>query len=85
MVRYNPYRPGECLTALYLEPNGLRARELAVKLDVAASALHRVPKRQSAISPDMALRLSKALGRSPESRPTLQSWYDLWQPSRARN
>ncbi len=54
MVRRNPSRPGECLTALYLEPNGLSARELGAKRNVAASALHRVLKGQSAISPDGA-------------------------------
>lgn len=54
MVRHNPSRPGECLAALYLEPNGLSARELTVKRNVAASALHRVLKGQSAISLDDA-------------------------------
>ena len=33
----------------------------------------------SRISPEMALRLSKALGRSPESWLAMQSNYDLWQ------
>ena len=31
------------------------------------------------MSPEMALRLSKALGRSPESWLTMQDNYDLWQ------
>ena len=79
MTMHNPPHPGEFLTAVYLEPNGLSARELAVNLDVSASTLHRILKGQSAISPDMALRLSKALGRSPESWLALQSRYDLWQ------
>jgi len=34
---------------------------------------------QSGISPEMALRLSKALGRSPESWLAMQDAYDLWQ------
>jgi len=33
----------------------------------------------SGISPEMALRLSKALGRSPESWLSMQDSYDLWQ------
>ena len=33
---------------------------------------------QSGISPEMALRLSKALGRSPESWLAMQDAYDLW-------
>jgi addiction module HigA family antidote len=76
---HNPPHPGEFLSVVYLEPNGLSARELAVKLDVSASTLYRILKGQSAISPDMALRLSKALGRTPESWLALQSRYDLWQ------
>ena len=76
---HNPPHPGEFLTAVYLGPNGLSARELAVTLDASASILRRILKGQSGISPDMALRLSKALGRSPESWLALQSQYDLWQ------
>ena len=34
---------------------------------------------QSGISPEMALRLSKSLGRSPESWLAMQDAYDLWQ------
>jgi addiction module HigA family antidote len=33
---------------------------------------------RSGISPEMALRLSKALGRSPESWLAMQHNYDLW-------
>ena len=79
MAAHNPPHPGEFLTAVYLGPNGLSARELAVTLDASASILRRILKGQSGISPDMALRLSKALGRSPESWLALQSQYDLWQ------
>ena len=47
--------------------------------NVAASTLNRVLKTQSGVSPEMALRLSKALGRSPESWLSMQDAYDLWQ------
>ena len=67
MGMHNPPHPGEFITAVYLEPNSLSGRELAAKLGVAASTLHRVLTGASGISPEMALRLSKALGRSPES------------------
>jgi antitoxin HigA-1 len=65
---------------VYLEPNNLSGRELAGKLDVSASTLNRILKGTSGISPAMALRLSIALGRSPEeSWLALQYNYDLWQ------
>ncbi|MGH8469210.1 MAG: HigA family addiction module antitoxin [Gammaproteobacteria bacterium] len=79
MAMHNPPHPGEFITEVYLEPNGISGRELAVRLGVAPSTLNRVLKGSSGISPEMALRLSKALGRSPESWLAMQYNYDLWQ------
>jgi addiction module HigA family antidote len=76
---HNPPHPGEFITQVYLEPNGISGRELALKLGVAASTLNRILKGTSGISPEMALRLAKALGRSPESWLAMQYNYDLWQ------
>jgi addiction module HigA family antidote len=76
---HNPPHPGEFIAEVYLEPNNLSGRELATKLGVSASTLNRILTRTSAISPEMALRLSKALGRSPESWLAMQCNYDLWQ------
>ena len=76
---HNPQHPGEFINDSYMEPFGLSCRYLASKLNVAASTLNRVLKKQSGVSPVMALRLSKALGRSPESWLAMQNSYDLWQ------
>ena len=78
MAMHNPPHPGEFITGIYLEPNGISGRELAAKLDVAASTLSRVLNGSSRITPEMALRLSKAIGRSPESWLTMQDSHDLW-------
>jgi antitoxin HigA-1 len=78
MAMHKPPHPGEFIGSVYLEPNGISGRELAAKLGVAASTLRRVLKGSSSVSPEMALRLSKALGRSPESWLALQYQYDLW-------
>jgi len=45
---------------------------------VAASTLSRILAGSSGVSPEMALRLSKSLGRSPESWLAMQYSYDLW-------
>ena len=74
-----PPHPGEFITEVYLKPNRLSGRELASKLGVAGSTLSRVLKRASAVSPEMALRLAKVLGRSPESWLAMQYQYDLWR------
>lgn len=79
MAMHNPPHPGEFIQATYMEPFDLSCRYLARQLDVAASTLNRVLKMQSGVSPEMALRLSKALGRSPESWLSMQDAYDLWQ------
>ena len=79
MAMHNPPHPGEFIQEVYLEPNDLSCRELSSKLDVAASTLSRILKGSSGISPEMALRLSKALGRSPESWLAMQDNHDLWQ------
>lgn len=82
MTMHNPPHPGEFITEVYLEPNNLSGRELAAKLDVAASTLNRILTGTSGVSPEMALRLSKALGRSPESWLAMQYSHDLWQAKR---
>lgn len=79
MPMHNPPHPGEFIQATYLEPFNLSGRYLSERLDVAASTLNRVLKKQSGVSPEMALRLSKALGRSPESWLAMQDAYDLLQ------
>ena len=79
MTMHNPPHPGEFIAEVYLEPNSLSGRELAAKLGVAASTLNRVLTGANGISPEMALRLSKALGRSPESWLAMQYNHDLWQ------
>ncbi|MES9902079.1 MAG: HigA family addiction module antitoxin [Sedimenticola sp.] len=78
MSMHNPPHPGEFIQATYMEPFDISCRNLAKHLDVAASTLNRVIKGKSGISPEMALRLSKAVGRSPESWLTMQDNYDLW-------
>jgi len=78
MAMHNPPHPGEFITSVYLEPNNLSGRELAAKLGVSPSTLNRVLTGASGISPEMALRLSKALGRTPESWLAMQYNYDLW-------
>lgn len=78
MAMHNPPHPGEFITDIYLEPNGISGRELADKLDVAPSTLSRVLKGTSRVTPEMALRLSKAIGRSPESWLVMQDAHDLW-------
>ena len=85
MPMHNPPHPGEFIREVYLKPNGITGRQLAAKLSVSPSTLNRVLKANSGISPEMALRLSKALGRSPESWLAMQDNRDLWQARQTVN
>ena len=85
MSMHNPPHPGEFIREVYLEPFTFSARQLAGKLAVSPSTLARLLNGTSGISPEMALRLSKALGRSPESWLALQDAYNLWQARQTVN
>ncbi len=79
MNMHNPPHPGEFIAKTYMEPCKLSCRYLAAQLGVAASTLNRILKMQSGVSPEMAMRLSCGLGRTPESWLAMQAHYDLWQ------
>ena len=85
MAMHNPPHPGEFITSVYLKPNGISGRELSAKLGVSASTLNRILTGKSGITPEMALRLSKCLGRSPESWLAMQHGYDLWNAKKHVN
>ncbi|WP_448218323.1 HigA family addiction module antitoxin [Endozoicomonas sp. 2B-B] len=76
MSMHNPPHPGEFIESVYMEPHGVSCRYLAEQLGVAASILNRVIKGKSAVSPEMALRLSRVLGRTPESWLSMQDNYE---------
>ncbi|MEE8367034.1 MAG: HigA family addiction module antitoxin [Thermoanaerobaculia bacterium] len=78
MAMHNPPHPGEFIRASYLVPFGISIRSLAESLGVAPSTLSRIVGLRSGVSPEMALRLSKAVGRSAESWLAMQHNCDLW-------
>lgn len=74
----NPPHPGGIVKDC-IEEMGLSVTEAAKVLDVARPTLSRVINGRSAISPEMAIRLSMAFGSTPEMWLRLQSAYDLAQ------
>jgi len=79
MTMYNPPHPGEFIRELYITPFDISVRKVASSLGVSPSTLNRLLNGESNISPEMALRLSKSLGRSAESWLAMQDNYDLAQ------
>lgn len=85
MRMHNPPHPGEFIRHVYMEPHGFSARQLAAQLKVSPSTFSRLLAGRSGVSSEMALRLSKALGRSPESWLAMQDNYDLFQARKTVN
>ena len=79
MNMHNPPHPGEFIREVYLEPFGISYRAVALKLHVSPSTFSRLIQCRSNVSSEMALRLSKTLGRTPESWLAMQSNFNLWQ------
>ena len=78
MTMHNPPHPGEFIKEIYLEPFDISSRKVASKLKVSPSTFNRLLNGDTNVSPEMALRLSKTLGRSPESWLAMQDAYNLW-------
>lgn len=79
MQQYNPPHPGDFIRRVYLESNALSSCEVAIRLQINPSTFNRLINERSAVSPIMALKLSKVLGRSPESWLAMQRNFDLWE------
>ncbi len=79
MRQFNPPHPGKFIRRTYIEPFDISARQVAAHLNVSPSTFSRLIAEQNRITPDMAIRLSKVLGRSPQSWLQMQMNYDLWQ------
>jgi addiction module HigA family antidote len=77
MAMFNPTLPGEFISETYPQPNDMSVRSLTESLAVASSTLNRFIYGQSGISPEMALRLSIAIGTTPESWLAMQHHYGL--------
>jgi addiction module HigA family antidote len=72
-----PVHPGTLVRLECLEPLGLTVTAAARALGVTRQALNNVINGKAAISPEMALRLSKAFGSSAEAWLAMQSAWDL--------
>jgi antitoxin HigA-1 len=77
MPMKNPPHPGGSIRRACLEPLGLSVTEGAKILGVTRQALNNVVNGKAGISPEMAIRLSKAFGSTPETWLRMQLAYDL--------
>jgi addiction module HigA family antidote len=79
MRMHNPPHPGEIIREFCIEALNLSVTEAADALGVTRKTLSALLNGRSGISPEMALRLSKVFGRTPEGWLRLQLQFDLWK------
>jgi len=79
MHMHNPPHPGEIIRELCVEPLNVSITDAAKALGVTRKTFSALLNGRSGISPEMALRLSKVFGRTPEGWLRLQLQYDLWK------
>ena len=77
MPKDKPPHPGEYVLEECIKPLGLSIGEAAKGLQVSRSTLSRLINGKSGVSPDMAVRLAKAFGSTPEMWLRLQNAFDL--------
>jgi addiction module HigA family antidote len=79
MPLHNPPHPGEIVQWECLEPLGLTLEAAAEALGVTGETLSDLISGKASVSVEMAIRLSKAFGSTPEVWLGMQMAYDLWQ------
>ncbi|MBF0280803.1 MAG: HigA family addiction module antidote protein [SAR324 cluster bacterium] len=78
-----PTHPGGILKRHYLEPLSISISQLSVQIGVSRKTLSKILNERGKVTPEMALRLSKALGTTPELWLNLQNKYTLWHTENA--
>ena len=74
-----PPHPGEILKRQYLDVLNITIGEFAERIGVSRKAVSMICNGRKSITPEMALRLGKALGSRPGFWLDMQAGYDMWQ------
>ena len=85
MPMKNPAHPGRIVKHACLEALGLSVTEGAKVLGVSRQALNNMVSGRAGITPEMAIRLSKAFGSTPETWLQMQLAYDLSEARKNQN
>jgi addiction module HigA family antidote len=78
-MKRQPTHPGEIIKEDYLLPLSITIKDMAHVLGVSRKTLSKIINKRGSITPDMALRLSRAFETTPGMWLNLQQNYDLWQ------
>ncbi len=78
-----PTHPGRIIKEDYLEPLSIAIKDMSESLGVSRKTLSKIINERGSITPDMALRLSRAFDTTPVFWLNLQRNYDLWSAEAA--
>lgn len=78
-MKRQPIHPGKIIKEDYLKPLSLTITEMATTLGISRKTLSKILNERGTVTPDMALRLSRAFDTTPDLWLDLQKNYDLWQ------
>lgn len=82
-MKRRPTHPGEMLREDFLGDYGLTVATLAEALGVSRQSINELLRGRRAVSPEMALRLAKLFGNSPEFWLNAQRAVDLWDAAQS--
>lgn len=82
-IKRRPTHPGEMLREDFLLDYGLTVSALAEALGVSRQSINELLRERRSISPEMALRLGRLFGNSPEFWLNAQRAVDLWDAAEA--
>ena len=77
--KQSPSHPGEVLKSLFLDELNITITDFAAAIEVSRKAISAIVNQRKSVTPEMALRFSKALDTSVDIWLNLQKNYDVWQ------
>ena len=77
-----PIHPGEILREDFLKPLNLTSQELAKELGIPVETIDELIKEKRPMSPEIAIKLSRRFGTSPQFWMGFQVDYDLWKAAK---
>ncbi len=78
-LQRKPTHPGEMLREDFLPDYGLTVSSLAAAIGVSRQSINEILRERRSVSPEMALRLARLFGNSPEFWLNAQRAVDLWK------
>ena len=82
-INRRPTHPGEMLREDFIPDYGLTVSGLAAAIGVSRQSVNELLRERRAVSPDMALRLARLFGNTPEFWLNAQRAVDLWDTAEA--